>query len=272
MKKLIKYKYYLVPLIVILVIVPVVIIVRNVTPKNSEKKQSNVNIISAQLTVNTDKIQYVIGERVDIQITSLSNEGVLLCDSNLELSVIKDGETIEQPEVTHSPTCNPEDTSPLNPDYVSSFTPRSEGKYLLKIVNTDSNTTSQIEIDVGSESVNLSISRWGANKVSLKTSNRYPMKFILTANNDFAGTLIERIPEILEVVWYGPAKVEKSDGYQTVTWEVDIKKGETKEFTYEYSVSSDMANNFELGPAKLVSDEKTRFKETRPWNIAVNRE
>ncbi len=247
-------------------------LVRHFITKNSVETQNNPNIISTQLTINTDKVQYVTGEKVDIQITSLSNEGALLCDSNLELSIIKDSETIEQPEVTHSPTCNPEDTSPLNPDYVASFISQSAGKYLLKVVNTDSNTTSQVEINVGSEPVNLSVSRWGANKVSLKTSNRYPMKFILTANNDFAGTLIERIPENLEVVWYGPAKVEKSENGQTITWDVEIKEGETKEYTYEYSVPNDIEDNFTLGNVKLVSKEKVYFEETRPWIIAINRE
>jgi len=222
------------------------------------------------LSLNTDKVQYSFGEQVNIQITSLNNEGSILCNSSLELSIIKEGRAIEQPGVTHSSTCDPDNTATLNPDYTAYFAPLEEGEYQIKVTNLDSNDSSELQITVGDNQLDYSISRWGAHRVNPQSANRYPMKLILTANKDFTGKLVDQIPLFLEVVWYGPAKVEESESGQTVTWEIDIKEGETKEFTYEYKIPNDTSDNFPLGPSKLVSKEETYFEEIRPWNITIN--
>ena len=271
MRKLIFSKHSAIALVVILLIVPLAIIGKQLVKTDSEQ-DSNLNNINSQLLINTDKVQYSVGDKVNIQITSLSNDGVVLCDSEMKLLIIKEGETIEQPKVTLSPTCDPKATLELNPDYTASFTPSTEGEYLLNVTDSSVNTTSQVAINVGGNIEDFSITRWGANKVSPQSTNRYPMKITLYSNKNFTGKLIDRLPANLKVVWYGPAKVEKSEESQFVTWEVELKKGESKEYTYEYTIPSDVDNNLRLGNLKLVSKEKVYFEETRPWIIAVNHE
>ncbi len=96
------------------------------------------------------------------------------------------------------------------------------------------------------------------------------MKLTLTSNKDFSGTLVEQIPQEFEVIWRGPAKVEESESGQSLTWEIDIKAGETMELAYEYLVPGDNDANFTLGTAKLISERITHFEEMRPWNITIN--
>ena len=56
------------------------------------------------------------------------------------------------------------------------------------------------------------------------------MIITVTAKQDYKGQIIEKIPADFKVVWQGSASVKDSGGQarQTLTWNVDMKKGETK--------------------------------------------
>lgn len=224
------------------------------------------------LTLNTNKDQYLLGERVSVQITSLDSQGNTLCESNLKLSITNDSQptTHNNIPISHSPTCDPENNITFSPDYTAYFTPPVEGEYQIKLTNLDSNDSSQTLITVSDDLLDFSLTRWGASRINPYKSDRFPMKLILTANKSFSGKLVEHIPSHLKIIWYGPAKVEKTSDGQTVTWEIDIKAQETKEFTYEYTTPSDKSYNFSLGPAKLVSNGETYFEEKRQWQIVSN--
>jgi len=271
MKNLILSKNFLIAIAVILVVVPIVLFAKNFFSKKLEGDE-NKNVISGLLLINTDKSKSIPGEKVIIQITSLDGDSKTLCDSNLKLEIIKDNEVISEPDISNTSSCTQSGNISLNPDYTSYFIPYDEGEYQIKLTNLDNQDLSQIPVIVSKDLSDLSITRWGANKVKANGLDRYPMKFTLTANNDFAGKLVEQIPPHLKVVWQGPAKVEKTDDGQIVTWEINLDKGETKEYTYEYTVATENSDNFTLGNVKLVSKEKVYFEETRPWIIAINRE
>lgn len=237
-----------------------------------EQKSAGGTITSSFLSLNTDKSHYVIGEQVNISIISLDASGNPLCDSNLQLEVInpQSPKYPQSPPIAQSPACNPENSTSLNPDYSAHFTPEVAGEYQIKLTNLDNNESNQVSITVSEEALDISLSRWGASKVTFKESSRYPMKLTLTTSEDLTGQLIEQVPASLEIVWQGAANVEKQEENQTITWKVDLQAGETKEFTYEYTVSGSSPGSLSLGPAQLVSDSQTMYEESRHWQLIIN--
>ena len=227
------------------------------------------------LSLNTDQAQYTLGEKVHVQIVSLDNLGNTLCDSNLKLSItqIDSNNPAEQPVVTNSPSCDPNNSISLNPDYFAYFTPPSEGEYQIKASDLDNNDTSEIQITVGTGLPDFSITRWGATRIDPIKTDRSPMKLTLTSNKDFSGILVEQIPQEFEVIWQGPAKVENTSEGQTISWEVELKKGESEEFVYEYQIPAENSKQYVIGTANLASDGKIVYEENYPWQIiSINSE
>ncbi len=91
------------------------------------------------LSLNTDQAQYTLGDKVHIQIVSLDNLGNTLCNSNLALSITQIGsnDTTKQPNISKLPSCDPENSTSLNPDYEAYFTPPSAGEYQIKLTDLE---------------------------------------------------------------------------------------------------------------------------------------
>lgn len=240
---------------------------------NPEKVTLTENIDKGTLVVNTDKNQYLTGERVYIQMTSLDSQGNTLCESNLKLSITNDSQptTHNNIPVSLSPTCDPENNTTFSPDYTAYFTPSSEGEYQIKLTNLDDNNSNEVQIAVSTDLSDFSITRWGATRINPLKTNRYPMKLTLTSNVDFSGQLVEQVPFEFEIIWQGPAVVEKQKESQTISWEVDLQKGESKELIYEYRIPAESSRLYLIGTASLNANGKVVFEEQRQWQIVSNK-
>lgn len=257
----------------VFIVIIVLIVISGLVYFVVSKTSTNKDQVKPQglLSLNTNQAQYTPGEEVYIQIVSTDSLGNTLCDSNLELSIYQNGEFINSPQIDVSPSCDPTNSASLNPDYSASFTPTSEGVYQIKIIDLDNSDANEIQITVSENVQDFSINRWGATRLNPTNTDRFPMKLTITSNKDFIGQVIEQIPSEFEVIWQGPARVEKTDDGQIISWETEIEAGETKEFTYEYTTPSVLVKNYSLGPAKLVSsNKKVFFEENRPWQIIVS--
>jgi hypothetical protein len=54
---------------------------------------------------------------------------------------------------------------------------------------------------------------------------------------------------------------------KTLTWDVNLKAGETKEFAYEYIAPQDGEKLYNLGKAKVNENGKVVFEEDKKWTL-----
>jgi hypothetical protein len=230
--------------------------------KRSEEKPNS----SAVLAINTDKNQYLLGEKAEIFMASLDEKGDTLCQSQLILEITDpDGKksylSTNEKNIINNPTCGHNNVT-NDPDYIASWNLEKLGQYKLKL--KDSNTGKETETDIEvKESLPLEIKRNGATRINPSASDRYPMIITLKTNKDFRGEVVEEIPGSFELAWYGPAKVEQKEDKKILSWQVELKAGEAKELKYEYTAPKVSPEFYLLGPLSLEGQ-----KTTSVWQIA----
>lgn len=215
------------------------------------------------LVLNTDKLQYLAGEVVSINIASLDEEGHTNCNSNLFLEVfnVKNKEEVKMLEVTNSPTCD-DDSVTNDPDYFAAFTPESIGTYSLVLTNLVTDQSIETEIEV-KENLKYEVQRSSASRVSSSESSRYPMLITVKANQDLSGTISDSIPDGFQFAWQGAAKVENNK----ITWDVNLKAGETQTFSYEYQAPASSTDSNIFGPVYINNQSMGNS-----WGVAVSQE
>lgn len=224
------------------------------------------------LVLNTNKSVYSLNERVEIGLASLDSQGETLCHSNLELS-IKDPTgkkttlSTANAQIVNSSTCSEDNNVTNDPDYQTHFLATDEGTYQLELKNLDTGKKISTKISVENNAA-FSLARSGATRVNPFKSERYPMTITLTAKADFSGKIVEQIPAVFNVIWQGNSRVEQVGEVKTITWEVDLKAGESKELIYEYQSPKISPEFYTLGEAELISNGQTVFTEKRKWQIA----
>jgi hypothetical protein len=224
------------------------------------------------LALNTNKSVYSLNEKVEFGLGSLSPNGDTLCQSNLKLVITDPSRketalTTKDGEITNSPTCSQDGSATNDPDYRASFTPTMEGTYKVSLKNLD--TGDQVENQLKVENwPAYSLERIGPTRVCPTKSERFPMTLILKSTSGFKGQVVEKIPASFVVIWWGPSNVATVGDVKTITWEVDLQAGESKELIYEYQAPKEAPDFFTLGNASLIStDGKKVFEESRLWQI-----
>ena len=233
-------------------------------PNLPEKKQEDFS--HGVLALNTDKSDYLPGEKMMISMASLDASGHTICNSNLKLGIVNSQNITTSIDINRSPTCGNENVT-NDPDYLASFQLGNSGKYLLELTNYDTGKTVTDSIAV-SESLPFNIQRSGATRLNPFTSDRYPMIITITANNDYQGEVTEKVPASFDIIWQGPASVKNSggpDGQKIITWNVNIKKNETLVLRYEYNIPKVSPQFYTLGPVVIDSQAFNSF-----WQIVSN--
>lgn len=220
---------------------------------------------SGSLVLNTERSYYIPGEDIYIQITSLDNNGIVLCNSDLELVAVNPqiSNTKYQIPISKSPTCNPSGINSNSPDYYAYFKPESDGTYKLTLSDKDGGNSVETQISVGEYTSDLSVSRWGPTRLTLNGSNRYPMIITVSAGSDFEGTISDKLPRDFNFAWFGSAQVKE----ETISWNIDLNAGETKELKYEYIPSADQASAT-IGPISISSGGTTQ-EIGNEWNLVL---
>jgi hypothetical protein len=179
---------------------------------------------SGVLAINTDKSIYLLGETVKIQMSALDSHGNVLCNAKLSLQI----NGSEEKQIKTSPTCSLGSVT-SNPDYFVNYTPQKTGNYEIKLKNLETNVSAMNKFEVSNER-DLDIVRETAVRINPNKNQRYAVRLIVTAKNDYSGEISDLIPNGFSIPWQGPAKVEGNK----ISWQVNLKAGETKEFIYEY--------------------------------------
>ncbi len=203
------------------------------------------------IVINTDKPIYRVGESVNIALGSLDQSGVVICDSDLVLKITTPQNQVESLPIIHSPTCGKEIIT-SDPDYFSTYVPQELGKYTLELTNQDlsKSITSYFEIK---DQVDIDVKRSSASRLDRTKPNRYPMIITITSAQDYQGIIEEQLPKSFDIVWYGSATVNQDRTHQSLTWQVNLKRGESIDLKYEYSAPQTEPELFTFGPIKTKS-------------------
>lgn len=207
---------------------------------------SSKNILAeGTLIMNTDKPNYLPGEKMNISILSFDDSGKNFCTSNLKLEITSPDSSVSIINVVPSPNCNSVGTT-NDPDYSASQTLDKTGNYKLKLTNLDTKKVLETKIEV-SQNLSFDVKRSGATRLGSSKPNRYPMIITVKTNQDFKGEIKDQIPDGVKVVWQGPAKI---DG-KNIIWDADLKAGEENTFSYEYEVNPEISGILKFGPINI---------------------
>ncbi len=214
------------------------------------------------LAVNTGKSIYLPDEQAYIQMAALKDDGHTLCDANLALEITSSDGTIENPEIRKG-ECR------LNnfdgkPDYFAYYLTSEVGIYQIKLTNLDTGYEIHDSFEVR-HSVPFDIERIGPTRIYPPVT--YEMRFIIKANQDFNGQIVEHVPESFEIITQETTQIRTRNNTKEIIWEVDWQAGESYELSYRFKTPSISPYLYLLGPLSINS---TGFKETRQWHIAAD--
>jgi hypothetical protein len=234
------------------------------------------------LAVNFNKSVYTIGDTVYAQIAVLDETGHTLCDVPLAVSVVDPrGEetvyTTGDGTVTASPTCGADNVTDT-PDYFFHYMPTVEGTHQVTVTDLATGFSNSASFEARGF-VPYDIERIGATRINPFAST-YRMTLIAGVyENDFAGSIVERVPPGFEVVSHDADKVREGNDGTFLTWYREIPAGGKVQVSYVYQAPRITPLVFLLGKASLVerrnllelvfgSGDGVLFEEVREWQLA----
>ena len=217
------------------------------------------------LAVNTNKATYVRGEDAYIQIAALDDGGNTLCDADLRLMVEDPlGDTTDVP-VSQSGNCGANNVTSI-PDYLAHYTPQNIGTYTMHLTHLDASgniineANSSFSVDLP-ENIPFTIERIGPTRIYPPST--YTMTIKVTSKDAYKGKVVERLPKGFVLSNIDGAGEGTFADYKTLTWNADLKAGETKIYTYTFDAPDVSPYLYLLGPLTIGT-----YMENRTWQIA----
>ena len=208
------------------------------------------------LSINTNKATFTPGEEITLNMGALKNDGHTICDADLELKITSPSGKQSSPVVTQSGFCERDNVTNV-PDYLASHKAEEVGRHKMTLVNKDNGYQIEDFYEVQAE-VPYSIERKGPSRIYPFVA--YPMEIIVTANQDFTGKIIEKVPKGFLIKGM---ETSSEDDWQTLTWDVDLKNGEDATYTYFFDAPDISPFLYLTGPLEIGD-----YQEVRMWQIA----
>jgi hypothetical protein len=224
------------------------------------------------LAINYTKSIYTPGESVDIAMGALSNNGNTICEARLRLWVTTPGGAESEVAITPSGKCSGNNVVDV-PDYAARYQldAVATGTYKTRLVRFDENdnVASQVSDSIEVRSaVPYVIERFGPTRIFPLA--HYPMHIRVRANQDFSGTIVERIPGDFMVIERGNANLEWGDAehsFMTASWPITLTAGSFVDLEYTFDAGDRSPYLYLLGPLEMQGGQED-FAEARAWQIA----
>ncbi|MCC6710953.1 MAG: hypothetical protein IT416_01215, partial [Candidatus Pacebacteria bacterium] len=236
---------------------------------NPETKsyESNENFSWGVLAINSNKATYLPNETAQLEFAVLDEKGAMVCNAELNLTVTKpDGQTqllsTKTGEIKiNQAVCRSYALTEV-PDYEANYLLTNPGEYQLSLEAITKNgthlITSKIEVK---EKANFIVERQATTRVY--PINKYPVKILVTPQEDYRGTVEEPIPKNFDVFAINHGGQKLND---TISWEVAWQAGQTYELEYTFDTPDKNPAFYTTGPLKIGAD----FSENRSWQLAVD--
>ncbi|HRP51834.1 MAG TPA: LamG domain-containing protein [Candidatus Dojkabacteria bacterium] len=208
------------------------------------------------LSVNTNKATFIPGEEITLNMGALKHDGHTICDADLELKITSPSGKESNPEVKQSGFCERDNVTNV-PDYLASHKAEGVGKHKMTLVNKDNGYQIEDFYEVRAE-VPYSIERKGPSRIYPFVA--YPMEITVIANQDFIGKITERVPKGFLIKGF---ETTSEETWQTITWDVDLKKGENTTYSYFFDAPDISPFLYLTGPLSIGD-----YQEVRMWQIA----
>lgn len=260
-------KKTLVPMIVAIIVFSVALYFAKDKLWNGMNNSGMLPLVDGELTVNTNKQEFILGETVWIEIYSMTFGETISCSNDIEVKLFgPDGFgdkvfSVKDGSIEALGNCG---KTSSDPTHRLRFVANKSGRYIIRATDLSSNKSYEGTISVG-EKGNFSIERSGAGSIVSSSSARYHMILRVTAEREFKGQVVDVVPKPFNLIWKGNASVDN----EKVSWDVDLAPGETKELIYEFSVPEAEAGVYFLGKAYLVEDGNIVYVEGRRWQVLV---
>jgi len=229
------------------------------------------------LAVNPHKSLYKAGEKANLAFAVLDAKGMMVCDARLTLTIKNpDGKettlSTDNGQITVNGACSLHAYT-TEPDYEALYQTTTIGAYTLSLTaETKDGTHSLTDSFAVEKNPQFSIERRMATR--LFPTAPYPSTIVLTAREDFKGTVVETVPQDFAVsagatgtVSYSSVKAEKD--WQRIYWDVSLKKGQSVTLGYTFDPPDTSPDFFLAGPLVLKNSlGMTTFSEQRQWQMA----
>jgi len=237
------------------------------TPANSTQEQ---DFTCGVLAINTHKSIYFPDETAFVGIAVLDNEGHMVCDADVTLTITDPGnnETVLSTgngSINVSPQCCVYGVTNL-PDFYTNYTVGGAGTYVMNLavtaVTADGTKSITDEFTV-QNSVDFDVARDGATRIYPPVP--YVMNFTIKANKNYTGLIREYVPASFVITPQDCLIVTTVGDTDTkiLTWTKNLAKGETYNLYYEFDAPNVSPYLYLLGPLEIG-----KFKEIRQWQIA----
>jgi hypothetical protein len=221
------------------------------------------------LVINTHKSIYSPDETAFIGIAVLDNEGHMVCDADVTLT-ITDPSNIETVLSTGnglinvSPQCCVYGVTNL-PDFYTNYEVGGAGTYVMNLTAVTADGTKSITDEFTVQnSVDFEVARDGATRIYPPVP--YVMNFTIKANKDYDGLIREYVPASFVITPQdGLIVATVGDISKILTWNKNLVKGETYNIYYEFDAPDVSPYLFVLGELEIGD-----WKETRKWRIAAD--
>jgi hypothetical protein len=212
------------------------------TSPSSSPSQGMPHPSIASLILNSNKSTYNLGELVGFSLVALNQAGESVCDPGFEL-FLQPGDIIVPLDV--SPECGQPGSFTT---HLARYQALKAGSFTAGINNVI------ISFDVLDPTTNspstqpVSIARFTPSQAA--TGSRHAMVITVTALENVTGTITDTLPEGFEFAWHGPATINPSASRPSISWNVQLLKGEAIDLKYEFITGNATETNL-LGPLTL---------------------
>jgi len=226
------------------------------------------------LAMNTDKDRYRPGEQGLIDFGVLDEEGKIVCDAVLTLTITApDGTkkilTTSDNSIEVTGTCGLKVAGLIDPDYRAIFDYTQQGTYHLHLlaVRPDTQIESEMDSDVQVQPAPpYIVKRTAATRLwpLAPSTMTIDVEFL----EDFTGIVTDIVPDGFDVLQTAPlGSLSTSGTDRLISWTGVWEAGETQTFFYEYDAPDISPEFYLVGPLKFA-DSEGGSEELRAWQIA----
>ncbi|MBN1156146.1 hypothetical protein JXA85_00885 [Candidatus Woesearchaeota archaeon] len=218
------------------------------------------------LAINTHKSIYLPDEEAFIGMGVLDDEGKMVCDANVTLTVISPANEITTLSTSNgnimiSDECSVYGITNL-PDYYAHYNVTGVGTYIMELTAVTPNGIREIvDSFTVQKSVRFDVARNGPTRIYPPV--KYNMNFIVKANEDYSGTVREHVPSSFAITPQDNLIITESGDEKILTWNVSFLQGEIYSLDYEFDAPDISPYFFILGTIEIGS-----WEEKRQWQIA----
>jgi cellulose synthase/poly-beta-1,6-N-acetylglucosamine synthase-like glycosyltransferase/transposase-like protein len=211
------------------------------------------------LVLNTDKSSYMPGDNAYLQIGVLDSKGDTQCNADITLDIHSPNQSTgifktADKTIKKSNSCSPDNNVTTNPDYFVSYKVEVAGVYTYELINNQNGYKIDGSFEAKTYSV-LNVERVSATRINPFKSD-YAMSVTVTANKNVSGKVSEAIPAGFTI-----------DEGQT-NWSINLKKGQSKTFSYTYQSPKISPNLYTLGPLSFDDGKSNSPIESNGWQVA----